>query len=436
MNAEDFTLLAERASTIEGRQADRLVEVHGRIRRARRRRRLGNVAALAMTLALMAGTAVLVTADKDQIPPTKPTPSIETPTPTIETPSPTIETPSPPVETPTPPVETPTVVRGKAPSVRRLTYGPFKLGTSPSKPGTSPQTIHFGDRTIDAGRPFWYVDATDDGAVFVEYPDARNGGIWFTDGSAPVRIGQTAGSRSRGYRIASSNAGSILAWEEPTEPNDAEIVVYATDQRRVVARFGVARSGPPFSPVRPERIEAVYDDSVYWKTSIDGPRDTLMRYEVSTGTQVEVSRASFEADQRNRPRTIVVGKTAATAVVKPAPRFRRVGSRLVARGGTLASSDRDYDSSAFESRTGRPLELSVPTGYTSAEDFQLVQWLDDDRLALKAFIRGSPFTEGYIWHHEPGDFLICTVSSGICTVAVQGSASTGIVMHLDDSSDR
>ena len=38
MNTEDLRSLAERAETIEGRQADRLAEVHSRIRTARRRR--------------------------------------------------------------------------------------------------------------------------------------------------------------------------------------------------------------------------------------------------------------------------------------------------------------------------------------------------------------------------------------------------------------
>src|SRR5207342_169729 len=88
-------------------------------------------------------------------------------------------------------------------------------------------TIHWGARTIDVRQqvppnpPGWgkrrvgYVDATDDGAVFVvgQPPvlDDAGGGlpygpasVWFTDGSAPVRIGTTSGSRVRGFGVAPS----------------------------------------------------------------------------------------------------------------------------------------------------------------------------------------------------------------------------------------
>ena len=92
-----------------------------------------------------------------------------------------------------------------------------------------------------------YLDATDDGVVFITGPQPRrdkNGelgvgygasAVWFTDGSTPVRIGTTSGSAVRGFGIATSVSGSTLAWKEPgdeTSETLAEpfgpVVVYDT----------------------------------------------------------------------------------------------------------------------------------------------------------------------------------------------------------------
>ena len=109
-------------------------------------------------------------------------------------------------------------------------------------------------------------DATDDGVVFVTGPSPRRESgelvapygastIWFTDGSAPVRIGVTSGSAVRGFGIASSAAGSILAWVDPgTTTRAGRLVVHDTGRMREVARFGDTDAVPL----------AVSDDVVYW----------------------------------------------------------------------------------------------------------------------------------------------------------------------------
>ncbi|HEX6919649.1 MAG TPA: hypothetical protein VF314_05435, partial [Actinomycetes bacterium] len=149
------------------------------------------------------------------------------------------------------------------PAARRLTYS---VGT----------TIHWGDQTIDvrqqanrsprARKVLDYVDATDDGAVFVTgLPLVRDGGgwglpvgpaaVWFTSGSAPVRIGTTWGSRIRGFGIAPTVNGSTLAWIDPgTKTGPAAVVVYDTGHMKELARLGGADAVPL----------AVYDDVVYW----------------------------------------------------------------------------------------------------------------------------------------------------------------------------
>ena len=88
MNAEDFKALADRASTIEGRRGDRLVEVHDRIRRTGRRRQFVAVtaSAIAVVLALTAGTAILALTDHDRTPPANPPKPTDTPS-VVEAPS-------------------------------------------------------------------------------------------------------------------------------------------------------------------------------------------------------------------------------------------------------------------------------------------------------------------------------------------------------------
>ena len=48
-------------------------------------------------------------------------------------------------------------------------------------------TIHYGDKTVDVGRIVDFVEATDDGVVYVTENDHRR--LWFTDGSFHKRIG-------------------------------------------------------------------------------------------------------------------------------------------------------------------------------------------------------------------------------------------------------
>ena len=407
MTPEDLKFLAERASTVEGRPEARLDEVRSRIRTARRRRQLGAVTAtvVAVVLALTVGSAVLFLTDTDQTPPANP-------------PRPT---------------ETPSVVEENQSSVRPLTFA-------------VDQTIHYGDRTIDVSqyvdREVDHVDTTDDGVVFISserlsavssYTD-----IWFTDGSDTVKIGHTYGSPARGYEMKAAATGSILAWWEASLPvrhrvdrERGEIVVYDTHEGRVVARLPVvARFPGSYGP-----IQTVYDDYVYWVpdenwcVDLDrGFRQCLryrgvMRLETSTGEQTEVSWAAYQADRRSRPRMLSGPYTGDAGLAGPVfhenTAFVRVGDRLVAH-------DRDVDFTAREARTDKALRLRLPSGYTSADTFELVQWLDDDRVAVFAY--RDRMTE----IADAGDIFVCRLSSGRCTLAVKGSGSARYQLPMAD----
>jgi hypothetical protein len=306
------------------------------------------------------------------------------------------------------------------PAARQLTYA---VGT----------TIHWGEQAIDVrkqakgrvgrGKVVDYVDATDDGAVFVVgQPLVRDAGgiglpfgpaeVWFTDGSAPVRIGTTSGSRVRGFEIAPTAAGSTLAWIDPgTTSRPAAIVVYDTGRMAELGRLGDADAVPL----------AVYDDVVYW--SPDGrscdrylwgaaygctPAARVMRFDPASGRQSQVSTADYDADRRARP-GLLTGRAADRQIRRGVMflSFVRRGDRLVG-GGVWEAAEPGFPSTV--ALTGQPLRLRHPArnARRAARDdpqvLQLTQWLDPDRVVL---------LDDYA--HET-DLVTCRLSTGECRV--------------------
>ena len=285
--------------------------------------------------------------------------------------------------------------------------------------------IHWGDRTIDVvqqaqGRKIGYVDATDDGAVFVidhalVHDQAGWGlpygpvAVWFTDGSAPVRIGTTSGSSVRGFGIAPSAEGSSLAWTDPgTESQPGQMVVYDTAQMKEVARFGGADAEPL----------AVYDDVVYWTPdggscmaftweSAYGCERTgrVMRFDPVSGRQSLVSMADYEADRRARP-GLLTGASDVPQVRRGVMflSFVRHGDRLVAVG-----REPGVVFTPTVALSGQPLRLRLPASDRNLRDAILTQWLDADRVVLVA-------TDS----HDRTNLLVCRLSTGGCGVAVRG----------------
>lgn len=323
------------------------------------------------------------------------------------------------------------------PASRLLTYA---VGT----------TIHWGDTTIDVRQqanssPGWgalvdYVDATDDGAVFVTGPapvrDAGGWGlpygpaaVWFTDGSTPVRIGTTFGSRVRGFGIAATAAGSTLAWIDPgTKSAPGALVVYDTGQMKELARFGTAEPGQSWPAPDGSAVPlAVYDDAVYWSPDGSSCNQYLggapygcdrtarvMRFDTASGRHTSVSTAEYDADRRTRP-GLFTGQSRDPHVRRGAMflSFVRRGERLVARG-TWEAGEPGFPSTV--ALTGQPLRLSHPARHPrrgNQDDphvLQLTQWLDPDRVVL---------LDGY---DDGTDLVICRLSTGGCRVAVRVTA--------------
>ena len=264
-------------------------------------------------------------------------------------------------------------------------------------------TIHYGDRTYDAGRVVEFVEATDDGFVFVTENDGRR--LYFTDGSyVPDRIDLVAPGQVGEYPVLTANPGSLVAWEyAPIPTAQREIVVYDTDRREIVT-----------SPLG-DSLVAVNGERVYWRRGGD-----LMRFDNSTGTQEAVSWGSLRADLASNPRMLVIGRPSYN-IERPevmAPRlayFNLGGRRLVATD----SISRGVDGNTTEPTTladGRRLRLTVPQGYEGAEEsLAAVQWLDDDHLVLFAYHEHNEFPR------HVGEFLACPVPTGTCRVVVPAS---------------
>jgi hypothetical protein len=294
-------------------------------------------------------------------------------------------------------------------------------------------TIHWGDKTIDVrqqtnrriagGKLLDYVDATDNGAVFVtgQAPVRDSGGwglpygpaaVWFTDGSAPMRIGTTSGSRIRGFEIAPTTMGSTLAWIDPgTRTRPGAVVVYDTAQTKELARLGDADAVPL----------AVYDDVVYW--SPDGgacqrylpsgaaygctPTARVMRFDTATGRQSRVSTADYDADRRARP-GLLTGRSDDHQIRRGVIflSFVRRGTRLVA-GGTWQAGEPGFASTV--ALTGQPIRLRHPARDAAEDDdvLQMTQWLDPDRVVL---------LDDY---DDETDLVNCRLSTGECRVTVR-----------------
>lgn len=403
MNAVELRDLAERAATVEGRSSTRLVEVHARIRSARRRRQVGAVVAcvIAVLLVLAAGTAVGKL--------------------TATTPPPAEPPPPAPTGTPQPDDEMTTT--------RQLVWA-------------KGDTVHVGDRRIDVGGRVWEVQATDGGAVFIRQAHGDCGRyaagcneLWFTDGNEVAHIGTVYGSVIRGYHFLWSVDGSIAVWFEPS-PKDhphgsgyafsGEWVVYDVQQRREVARMDSPGKDTDADGHPHLLIEQVFDDYVYWTPDDRDPEwcrkfsrpgvvcarhRAVMRLDTATGTQTKVPWSTYVTDRLNRlrmffpstyepdfPYNAFPGEHPGAETVG----FHREGDRLVPDfyGGSGPVNIR---------RAGKleRVRLRMPVGYPrDGTSWSMPGWLDDGRVVLQA--------------EHLADLLVCRLPDGRCRIAVRG----------------
>ena len=382
MNTADLKPLAERAAGVQGRQADRLAEVHERIRLVRRRRAAGVVGAVAMAV-VVAGSALIFRPDGER---TTPTPD--------PTPSPSI---------PSPVVEDDAVVRP-------LTYA-------------EGQKVHYGDKAFDTGQPITQIDITDAGVVYTN----QDSEIWFTDGERKRQLDAGIGSYHEAYEPVAAAVGSRIAYLRIEDMLPVSVVVYDVASREVLLEEPAGPSvWPDFDLTQPQS-QAMFltadEVVVYYSDDHYGSRDVgqlhYVSYDLRTGRRTELP--------LDAPDTIEV-----------APPTRRLEWRAragdpddLARGSTDVYRVRDgaLTVDVFDDRvgvwrvadpidpvTGEKLAISVPGGVAPGSELKLFQWLDDGVFAL---VRMITQTSG-----DDGDLMVvCTLSVLSCEVAVEGPHS-------------
>ena len=379
MNTTDLRALADRAEGVDGHRDTRLLEVHERIGVARRRRRAlaasGSVAVAA--IAVVTAIAFRPTAERTT-PAPDPTPTPSVPTPVVED---TID--------------------------RPLTYA---VG----------QTIHYGDKVVDTGRPIAQVDITDAGVVFL----TADGELWFTDGSKPWLIEKGSGTYDERLEVPTAATGSRIAWlrSEGTMPD--EVVVYDVATRKVVFTGPAGASvWPDFDTSQPEsQVQVLTADQViaYYSDTFYNGRDVgqvrYVSYDLGTGRRTELSFDEFDDVAVSLP-TRTLGWRSRTG--DPDNLLRGSTDSYQVRDDVLTV--RVFDDSVGTWRvadpvdpvTGEVLHIRAPAALADGSELRLFQWLDDGVFAMVRMVTQT--------NRDVGDLVVvCTVADLSCEVAVEG----------------
>jgi hypothetical protein len=258
-------------------------------------------------------------------------------------------------------------------------------------------TVHVGDSTFDAGGTVTFVDATDNGVVFMtgcvwprpacaEDRDSewRSDTLWYNDGSVTVPIGRAPTEHIGLYEVYTQNPGSLVAWADATSRTKGVIrrlAVYDTSRRQVVGTI-------PFADVAHTVLHV-------------GGTNVAFHPDTPGCWLVELPSCSrrFVADVPARDNRVV---------------FRKVGRRLV------IGFD-NGDPGTFRTTSGEDVALRAPAGWSvpggEEELIVPVQWLDDDTVILFANVGGGDSPA------QVGDLLECRLPDGECQVAVSSSSA-------------
>ena len=368
MNVDLQHVLTARADSLDPPAFDPHAAVADGERLVQRRRRL-LVAGSALALALVLGTAVLVTTRGAS----RPTPA-------------------------EPPVPVPTWAIGTRP----LAYG-------------QEQTLHLGERTLDTELDFLSLDLTDEGAALT----TLDGGIWFTDGDTLERIGTTLpnGFVSHDGWVASDGSGPLLAWMEFRDQriDRPELVVYDTAGRDEVVRepVPVAAGNTTITPSgNTAVVVAISGRQVFVAERQRGgpaPGMPLSRYDLDSGSLEPVGDGELDAALRSAHRALVVGPSAegGALLLDNTPTGLDTGVRTV---GTVVVRDSVLNR-LHDPQTGEAVEITVPEAY-EGQHLWFTGWLDDDRFSMAS-------------EAGTGELLACRISAGRCRVVVDGFSWEG-----------
>ncbi len=307
---------------------------------------------------------------------------------------------------------------------------PAPAPTPTSRPLTyaDGNTVHYGDRAVEADGTVVELDVTDDGVGF----RTEDGRFWFTDGSMTDSLG-ALGTTGPGYDdpwplmthpgwMLSANSGSRLVWFEFPVPGEPEVVVYDTHTRTETARETVALGqGQTAVP------GLLSDRFVYWFQDPDNglpPENQVqIRYDPATGDQTAVTEPELLADLDDEAavRSVRIkgdgrwetdphglhysdGMGLQMAVNLQQDVAGVDGVALVGPGDMVA-----------QDVNREPFTFEPPTGYAAKSGVAwLVQWLDDNTVIVLNPLR------------QRTELIACHIDTTTCEVAA--SVPVGVVV--------
>ncbi len=319
-------------------------------------------------------------------------------------------------------------VRGGQPRELEPAPSPSPSVVNPTHTTTRPlvyavgSTVHLGDRRIDANAKVMFVDATDDGVVFITDRDDR---LWFDDGTTTESIGRVALLHLGMYPVSTANPGSLVVWKDGVSPGRTlegdEFVVYDTARREEVARLPFTGAYNQVLHVDEGHVFLNPDNRTpgCWVYDVHVCTDPhLFRHDVASGRTRKISQSTFEAELNSHNRMLVLAEPRGDTYTM----FTATGAHFRQNGRRLVPTDSNGDDTVFRRTNGDMVRLRLPAGYAAARDnIGVVQWLDDDRIVLK--VDQDPDDIGFGDAYRAGlvDLAVCRLPDGVCRIAVRVS---------------
>lgn len=283
-------------------------------------------------------------------------------------------------------------------------------------------TVHVGDRSIEANARVMFVDATDDGVVFITDRDNR---LWFEDGTSAQSIGRVALQHVGMYPVSTANPGSLVVWADGVSPGRTlegdEYVVYDTARREEVARLPFTGAYNQVLHVDESHVFFNPDNRTpgCWVYDVQYCSDPhLFLYDVASGATRKITQAAFKDELSTQARMFVLAEPRGDTYTV----FTGTGAHFRQDGHLLVPTDSNGNDTALTGPDGDQVRLRLPAGYAAARDnIGVVQWLDDDRVVLE--VDQDPDEIGFGDAYRAGlvDLLVCRLPDGDCRITVRVS---------------
>ncbi len=279
-------------------------------------------------------------------------------------------------------------------------------------------TIYYGDVAVDVSpHEVTTLVQTDYGFVFTADVDEGQG-VFFTNGSAPERIGTT--NQPSGKMLAGDDAGPYVAWVDTDAEPLPELVVYDTSTSKEVARTSEGNTKQPAraDESRMPAVVGVDSSTAYWHRS-----DGVASYNIGEGTS-ELIQPNADATWLFDVAAGVLARSSfddQSVTVSPDPAAD--GPTVPGHFAALLSADAAYVSTGLYD-TARMYDVSTGDEITMLADgyaFTVpMQWIDGDAYTALGVRVGSS-------EDDPVDALTCSVGARSCLVDRESIGTYGSV---------